>query len=115
LAAYGQWVAQVCRQDNLPHFDRAGSNDSWNLARVGLQTAKNFCCIAEITDLVRERRLYGRGKSRAKRCPRSTCKKAIDQRAFRSNRIEKKYATSSPKAQFSLTLTVAKLGTGEGH
>ncbi len=88
LSAYGQWVAQVCRQDNLPHFTRTGVERlvEFGARRVG-DRQKISAAVAEITDLVREAAYWAR-KERSDTVSAQHVQKAIDQRAFRSNRIE---------------------------
>jgi predicted ATP-dependent protease len=88
LPAYGQWVAQVCRQEQLPHFDRGGVE---RLVEFGARRAgdrrKVSAAFAEITDLVREAAYWAR-KDNGTTVSTRHVQKAIDERAFRSNRVE---------------------------
>jgi lon-related putative ATP-dependent protease len=88
LLAYGQWVAQVCRQEGLPHFDRSAVE---RLVEFGARQAgdrqKVSAASAEITDLVREAAYWAR-KDNGQLASARHVQKALDQRAFRSNRIE---------------------------
>ncbi|HKA56164.1 MAG TPA: ATP-binding protein, partial [Candidatus Binatia bacterium] len=88
MLAYGQWVAQVCRQDGLPHCDRSAVE---RLVEFGARQAgdrqKVAAASAEITDLVREAAYWAR-KDNGHLVSARHIQKALDQRAFRSNRIE---------------------------
>jgi ATP-dependent Lon protease len=88
LLAYGQWVAQVCRQDGLPDFDRSAIE---RLIEFGARQAgdrqKVAAASAEITDLVREAAYWAR-KDNGHLVSAWHIQKALDQRVFRSNRIE---------------------------
>lgn len=88
LLAYGQWVAQVCRQEGLPHFDRSAVE---RLVEFGARQAgdrqKVAAASAEITDLVREAAYWAR-KDNGHLVSARHIQKALDQRVFRSNRIE---------------------------
>ncbi len=88
VSAYGQWVAQVCRQENLPHFERAGVERlvEFGARRVG-DRHKISAAIAEITDLARESAYWAR-KEQSQTVSAQHVQTAIDQRMFRSNRIE---------------------------
>lgn len=88
VLAYGQWIAQVCGQENLPHFDRSGVE---RLVEFGARQAgdrrKVSASFAEITDLVREAAYWAR-KDKSQVVSAHHVQTAIDERAFRSNRIE---------------------------
>jgi lon-related putative ATP-dependent protease len=88
LLAYGQWVAQVCQQDGLPHFDRSAVE---RLVAFGARQAgdrqKVSAASAEITDVVREAAYWAR-KDNGHLVSARHVQKALDQRVFRSNRIE---------------------------
>jgi len=88
LLAYGQWVAQVCRQEGLPHFDRSAVE---RLVEFGARRAgdrqKMSAASAEITDLVRETAYWAR-KDNGQVVSAQYVQKALDQRMFRSNRVE---------------------------
>ncbi|HXG18666.1 MAG TPA: ATP-binding protein [Methylomirabilota bacterium] len=88
LLTYGQWAAQVCRQENLPHFDRSGVE---RLVEFGARQAgdrqKISASYAEITDLVREAAYWAR-KDNGHAVSARHVQKAIDERIFRSNRVE---------------------------
>jgi lon-related putative ATP-dependent protease len=88
LAAYGKWVAQVCQEEHLPHFDRSGVERlvEFGARRVG-DRQKISAAFAEVTDLVHEAAYWAR-KDNGHAVSARHVQKAIDQRIFRSNRIE---------------------------
>ena len=88
LAAYCHWVGKVCRQDQLPHFDRSGVERlvEFGSRQVGDRQQVSAAAV-EVTDLVREAAFWAR-KDAAKVVSARHVQKALDQRAFRSNRVE---------------------------
>lgn len=88
LLAYGQWVAQVCQQEQLPHFDQSGVE---RLVEFGARRAENrekvSASFAEIVDLVREAAYWAR-QDNGHLVSAHHVQKALDQRVFRANRIE---------------------------
>jgi ATP-dependent Lon protease len=89
ILAYGQWVAQVCRLENLPHFDRAAVE---RLVEFGARQAgdreKVSASYAEIADLTREAAYWARQDNNRQIVSVQHVQKALDERVFRSNRIE---------------------------
>lgn len=88
LLAYGHWVAQVCRQEGLPHCDRSGLE---RLVEFGARKAEDrqqvSASYAEITDLVREAAYWAR-KDNGQVISARHVQKALDERIFRANRPE---------------------------
>jgi len=88
LLAYGQWVAQLCRQEGLPHFDRSGVE---RLVEFGVRQAgdrqKVLALYAEVADLVREAAYWARQENGHLVAARHV-EKALQERVFRANRIE---------------------------
>ena len=86
--AYGQWTAQVCHQDGLPPVDRAGVE---RLIEFGARQAgdrdKVSAAYAEIADIVREA-AYWASRDHAGVISAQHVTKALEERVFRSNRIE---------------------------
>jgi len=85
---YGQWVAQLCQQENLLHFDRSGVE---RLVEFGARKVSNrekvSAAYAEVADLVREATYWAR-KTQAEIVSSQHVETALQQRTFRSNRIE---------------------------
>jgi len=88
VLAYGQWVAQVCREDGLPHCDQSAVE---RLVEFGARKAgdrqKVSASYPEIADLVREAAYWAR-KDNGHLVSARHVQKALEERVFRSNRIE---------------------------
>ncbi len=88
LLAYGQWVAQLCRQEGLPHCDRSAIE---RLVEFGARKAEDrhkvSASYAEIADLVREAAYWAR-QDNSNLVTARHVQTALDKRVFRSNRIE---------------------------
>lgn len=88
LLAYGQWVAKLCREEHLPHFDRRAVE---RLLVFGARSAgdrnKVSASYAEIADVVREA-AYWAVNDNAEIVSEGHVEKALENRVFRSNRIE---------------------------
>jgi predicted ATP-dependent protease len=88
LLAYGQWVAQLCRQEGLPHFDHAAVERVVEFgARQAEDRQKVSASYAEVADLAREAAYWAR-KEDAQLVSARHVQHALEQRVFRSNRIE---------------------------
>jgi ATP-dependent Lon protease len=88
MMVYGQWIAQICRQDDLPHFDRSAIERmvEFGARKVG-DRQKVSASYAEVVDLAREAAYWARKDNGALVSARHV-QKAIEERVFRSNRIE---------------------------
>ncbi len=88
LLVYAQWIASLCREENLPHFDRSAVE---RLAEFGARQAEDrekvSAAYAEIADLVREAGYWAR-KEREQVVTTRHVERALKERVFRSNRIE---------------------------
>jgi predicted ATP-dependent protease len=86
--AYAQWVGNLCRDEQLPHFDPSGVE---RLIEFGARSAgdrdKVLASYAAIADLVREAAFWAR-KEDCHLVSARHVEQAIDNRVFRSNRIE---------------------------
>lgn len=114
VPAYGQWVAQVCRQENLPHFDRSGVE---RLVEFGSRRAgdrrKVSAAFADITDLVREAAYWAR-KDNGQIVSARHVQKAIDERVFRSNRIEEEMRDMITEGTILVDIDGRKVGQVNG-
>jgi ATP-dependent Lon protease len=85
---YAEWVANLCNEEALPHFDQAGIE---RLIEFGARRAgdreKVSASYAEIADLAREAAFWARKEDSQLVCVRHV-DKALQDRVFRSNRIE---------------------------
>lgn len=88
LLAYAQWVANLCHEEALPHFDRGAME---RLIEFGARQAgdreKVLASYEKIGDVVREAAYWARKEDGQKVSSRHV-EKALDNRVFRSNRIE---------------------------
>jgi ATP-dependent Lon protease len=86
--AYAQWVGNLCNDEGLPHFDPSGVE---RLIEFGTRQAgdrdKVLASYAAIADLVREAAFWARKEDRQLVSARHV-EKALENRVFRSNRIE---------------------------
>lgn len=114
LMAYGQWVAQVCQEEHLPHFDRSGVERlvEFGARRVG-DRQKISAAFAEITDLVREAAYWAR-KDNGHAVSARHVQKAIDQRIFRSNRIEEEMRELITEGTILVDIDGSKVGQVNG-
>jgi lon-related putative ATP-dependent protease len=89
-ASYAQFIAHLCRDENLRHFDRSGVKAiiEYGMRRVGDQEklASQFGVLA---DLVREAS-YGAGQDGATVVGSTHVQEALQARIFRANRLEVK-------------------------
>ena len=111
---YGQWVAQLCQQENLPHFDRAAVE---RLVEFGARRAgdrhKISASYAEIADLVREA-AYWAGTSGETLVSVPSIEKALHERDFRSNRIEEEIREMITQGTILVDSTGSRVGQVNG-
>jgi ATP-dependent Lon protease len=88
LNTYAQWIANLCNDEALPHFDPGGVE---RLIEFGARRAgdreKVIASYAEIADLAREAAFWAR-KEDSQLVSGRHVEKALEGRVFRSNRIE---------------------------
>jgi ATP-dependent Lon protease len=86
--AYAYWVGSLCQEEGLPHFDPSGIE---RLIEFGARQAgdreKVLASYAAIADLVREAAFWAR-KEDSQLVSKRHVDKALENRVFRSNRIE---------------------------
>lgn len=88
VMVYGQWIAQICRQEELPHFDRSALERVVEFgARKAGDRQKVSASYTEVADLVHEA-VYWARKEQSSLVSARHVQKAIEERVFRSNRIE---------------------------
>jgi ATP-dependent Lon protease len=114
LSAYGQWVAQICRQEGFPHFDHAAVE---RLVEFGARKAgdreKVSASYAEIADLVREAAYWAR-KSDGQLISARHVQKALEERVFRSNRIEEEIRELIAQGTILVDIDGRKVGQVNG-
>lgn len=114
LLAYGQWVAQLCQQEGLPHFDRSGVE---RLVEFGARQAgdreKVSASRAEIADLTREAAYWAR-KDKAQIVSAQHVASALHNRTFRSNRIEEEIRELISQGTILVDIDGRKVGQVNG-
>ena len=88
LLAYGNWAAQICRDEGLPHFEQSAVE---RLVEFGARRAgdrqKISAAYAEVADLIRESAYWARRDNSHEVSARHV-QQALESRVFRANRIE---------------------------
>lgn len=114
VLAYGQWVAQLCQQEGLPHFDRSGVE---RLVEFGARKAgdreKVSASHAEIADLTRETAYWAR-KDNAQIVSARHVEQALQSRTFRSNRIEEEIRELITQGTILVDIDGRKVGQVNG-
>lgn len=114
ITVYGQWVAQVGQQENLPPFDQSGVERLVEFgARRVSDRQKLSAAFAAITDLVREAAYWAR-KDNGHAVSARHVQKAIDERAFRSNRIEEEMRDLITEGTILVDIEGSKVGQVNG-
>lgn len=88
LLAYGNWTAQICRNERLPHFEQAAVE---RLVEFGARKAgdrqKISAAYADVADLIRESAYWARRDNSTAVAARHV-QHALEERVFRADRIE---------------------------
>ncbi len=111
---YGQWVARLCQQENLPHFDRSGVERlvEFGARQVG-DREKISAAYAEVADLIREA-AYWACKDEAQLVTAAHVETALQQRTFRANRIEEELREMITRGTVLLDSQGKKIGQING-
>jgi ATP-dependent Lon protease len=114
LQAYGQWVARLCQQEGLPHFERAAVA---RLVEFGARRAEDRYKVsassAEITDLAREAAYWAR-RDNSQMVTAHHVQTALDNRVFRANRIEEEIRDLITQGTILVDITGRKVGQVNG-
>jgi len=112
--AYAQWVGSLCNEEGLPHFDPSGIE---RLIEFGARQAgdreKVLASYAEIADLVREAAFWARKEDRQLASARDV-EKAIENRVFRSNRVEEDIRELIANGTILVDIDGKKVGQANG-
>ena len=112
--AYGQWVGNLCNEEGLPHFDPSGIERLIEFgARQAGDRGKVLASYASIADLVREAAFWARKEDRQLVSARHVGK-ALDNRVFRSNRIEEDIRELIANGTILVDITGKKVGQVNG-
>ena len=114
VLVYGQWIAQICRDEGLPHFDRSALERIVEFgARKAGDRQKVSASHAEVADLAREA-VYWARKENATLVSARHVQKTIAERAFRSNRIEEELHDLITKGTILVDIEGHKVGQVNG-
>ena len=114
LNTYAQWIANLCTEEALPHFDPSGIE---RLIEFGARRAgdreKVSASYAEIADLAREAAFWAR-KEDSQRVSARQVEKALQNRVFRSNRIEEEIREMIANGTILVDIDGKKVGQANG-
>ncbi len=114
LLAYAQWVAKLCQEEGLPHFDRGGVERIIEFgARQAGDREKVLASYAEIADLAREATYWAR-KEEGPLVSARHVEQALQNRVFRSNRIEEDIRELITKGTILIDIDGKKVGQVNG-
>ena len=114
LFAYAQWVAKLCHDEGLPHFDQSGVERLIEFAvRQAGDREKVAASYSELADLVREAAYWAR-KEDAHLVSFDHVEKALDKRVFRSSRIEEEIRECIANGTILVDIDGAKVGQVNG-
>jgi ATP-dependent Lon protease len=112
--AYAHWVGNLCNEEGLPHFDQSGIE---RLLEYGARQAgdrdKVLASYATIADLVREAAFWTRKEDRQVVSARHV-EKALENRVFRSNRIEEDIRELIANGTILVDIDGKKVGQANG-
>ena len=114
MLAYGRWVAKLCRDEQLPHFDRGAVERLLEFgARQAGDREKVSASHAEVADLVREAAYWARKEDKQ---IVSGChvEQALQNRVFRSNRVEEEIRELIAKGTILIDIDGQKVGQVNG-
>jgi predicted ATP-dependent protease len=114
LLVYAQWVAKLCSEEKLPHLDHGAVE---RLAEFGARKAEDrekvSASYAEVADLVREAAYWAR-KDKDQTVGSRHIERALQQRVFRSNRIEEEIRELIAKGTLLIDIDGRKVGQVNG-
>jgi ATP-dependent Lon protease len=111
---YAEWVANLCNEEALPHFDQAGIERfiEFGARRAG-DREKVIASYAEIADLAREAAFWAR-KEDSQLVSVRHVDKALQDRVFRSNRIEEDIREMIANGTILVDINGQKVGQANG-
>lgn len=114
LLTYARWVAKLCQEEALPHFDRAALE---RLLKFGARQAgdreKISASYPEVADLAREAAYWARRED-AQVVSERHVEQALESRVFRSNRIEEEIRELIAKGTILIDIEGRKVGQVNG-
>jgi lon-related putative ATP-dependent protease len=114
LATYAQWIAKICREEDLPHFEREAVSRLVEFgARQSGDREKLSASYAEIADLVREAAHWAR-KQNGRTVLRCHVEQALQNRTFRANRVEEEIRELIANGTILIDIDGRKVGQVNG-
>ncbi|MBI3303696.1 MAG: AAA family ATPase, partial [Deltaproteobacteria bacterium] len=114
LQAYACWVAKICQEEGLAHFERSGVE---RLIEFGARQAgdreKVLASYTEVADVVREAAFWAR-KENGQLVGARHVEQALQSRVFRSNRIEEEVRELIGQGTILIELEGQKVGQVNG-
>lgn len=112
--AYAQWVGNLCSEEGMPHFDRSGIERLLEFgARQAGDREKVLASYAAVADIVREAAFWARKEDRQLVSARHV-QQALENRVFRSNRIEEEIRELIANGTILVDLDGKKVGQVNG-
>jgi predicted ATP-dependent protease len=112
--AYAQWVGELCNEEGLSHFDRSGIERLLEFgARQAGDREKVLASYAAIADIVREAAFWARKEDRQLVSARHV-QQVLENRIFRSNRIEEEIRELIANGTILVDLDGRKVGQVNG-
>jgi ATP-dependent Lon protease len=114
LLAYARWVARLCRDEGLPHFDHGAVVRLLEFgAREAGDREKISASYTAVADLVREAAYWARKEDKQTISDRHV-DQALESRIFRSNRIEGEIRESIANGTILIDIAGKKVGQVNG-
>ncbi len=111
---YAQWIANICREEELPHLDQTAVERVVEFgARQAGDREKLLASYPEVADLVREAAFWGR-KENGQVVSAHHVEKALENRVFRSNRIEEEIRELITQGTILIDIDGKKVGQVNG-
>ncbi|MDH3444186.1 MAG: AAA family ATPase [Deltaproteobacteria bacterium] len=111
---YAHWIANLCNEEALPHFDPSGIERLMEYgARCAGDREKVIASYAEIADLAREAAFWAR-KEDSQLVSARQVEQALQNRVFRSNRIEEEIREMIANGTILVDIDGEKVGQVNG-
>jgi len=114
LNYYAAFVGEVCRRENLTHFDRSGMAELIDYgSRLAGNQNKLSACFNDIVQIVYEADIWARAEG-SSYVGASHVRRAFEERTYRSNRIEERMQEMIVQGKFLLSTEGSTVGQVNG-
>ncbi|MFA5384911.1 MAG: ATP-binding protein [Eubacteriales bacterium] len=114
LNYYAAFVGEVCRRENLTHFDRSGLAELIEFgSRLSGSQKKLSTCFNDIVQIVYEADIWARAEGASYICAPHV-RRAFEERTYRSSRIEEKMQEMVVQGKFLLSTQGSAVGQVNG-